>query len=141
MSRIALLSVLPRGFPAFIVVGSIGFLVDASVLAALVHGYGWGDYSARAVSFAVAVTVTWLLNRVFSFAAGRTDDRRTEYARYVAVQGIGMAINFAVYAACIVLSPFMDRWPVVALAAGCSVSLAFNYTGMRVFVFTGSEEA
>lgn len=129
---------LPRGFPAFVVVGGIGFVVDASVLASLVHGYGWGDYTARVVSFGIAVTVTWYLNRRYAFSASQTEDRKKEYTRYLAVQGTGMAINFLVYSLCIETSELMDTWPVIALAVGSAVALVFNYAGSRLFVFVGT---
>ena len=135
-----LIRLLPAGFPAFVVVGTVGFIVDAAILAALVHGYGWGDYTARLISFAVAVTVTWILNRSFVFAGGQTTNKRTEYARYLAVQGTGMAINFLVYGLCISTNAFMDRWPVAALAVGSAVALLFNYAGARLFVFTGKAD-
>jgi putative flippase GtrA len=130
-------SLVPKGLPAFIVVGGIGFIVDAGILAILVHGYGWGDYTARGISFAVAVTVTWYLNRRFVFADGRTGNRKTEYTRYLGVQGTGMAINFLVYSLCIATNEMMDTWPVLALAVGSAVALIFNYAGSRLFVFTG----
>jgi len=130
-------SLLPKGFPAFLAVGGIGFVVDAGILALLVHGYGWGDYSARGISFAIAVTVTWYLNRRFVFSAGRTGNRRSEYTRYLGVQGTGMAINFLVYSLCIATNETMDTWPVLALAVGSAVALLFNYAGSRIFVFTG----
>ena len=132
-----LLRVLPQGFPAFVVVGTVGFIVDATILAVLVHGYQWGDYTARLVSFAVAVTVTWLLNRSYVFADARTHNRRSEYTRYLTVQGMGMAINFLIYSLCLISSPLMDQWPVLALAVGSAVALIFNYAGARIFVFTG----
>ena len=133
----ALVKLLPEGFPAFVVVGGIGFIVDASILAILVHGYGWGDYTARIVSFSVAVTATWYLNRHYVFSERKTLDRRSEYSRYLAVQLFGMAINFLVYSLCIVSSATMDRWPVLALAVGSAVALFFNYAGARLFVFLG----
>lgn len=133
----ALLKLLPEGFPAFVVVGGIGFIIDASILATLVHGYGWGDYTARIVSFAVAVTVTWYLNRRYVFAARKTLSRRSEYSRYLAVQLTGMTINFLVYSLCIASSQVMDSWPVLALAVGSAVALLFNYVGARMFVFLG----
>ena len=133
----ALLKLLPEGFPAFVVVGGIGFVIDASILAILVHGYSWGDYTARIVSFAVAVTVTWYLNRRFVFAARKTINRRSEYSRYLGVQLTGMAINFLAYSLCIASSQTMDRWPVLALAVGSAVALFFNYAGARMFVFLG----
>ncbi|MDP6437183.1 MAG: GtrA family protein [Gammaproteobacteria bacterium] len=129
---------LPHGFPAFVVVGGIGFIVDASILATLIHGYGWGDYTARIVSFTVAVTVTWYLNRRYAFPATQTPDRKKEYTRYLTVQGSGMAINILVYSLCISTSELMDTWPVLALAVGSAVALIFNYVGSRLFVFVGS---
>lgn len=132
-----IVKLLPLGFPAFVVVGGIGFVVDAGILAALVHGYDWGDYSARGISFAVAVTVTWYLNRRFVFTSGQTNSRKQEYTRYLAVQGTGMAINFLVYSLCIATSELMDTWPVLALAVGSAVALIFNYVGARLFVFIG----
>jgi putative flippase GtrA len=138
--KTSLLRILPTGFPAFVLVGGVGFVVDAAILAILVHGYHWGDYTARVVSFAVAVSVTWLLNRSYVFATARTHNRRSEYTRYLAVQGTGMAINFLVYSICITSSPLMDTWPVLALAVGSVVALGFNYAGARIFVFTGNSK-
>ena len=131
---------LPEGFPAFVVVGGIGFIIDASILAILVHGYVWGDYTARIVSFAVAVTATWYLNRRYAFSARKTLDRRSEYSRYLAVQLTGMAINFLVYSLCIATVETMDQWPVLALAVGSAVALFFNFMGARLFVFRGDSD-
>jgi putative flippase GtrA len=135
-----ILDKLPQGLPAFALIGGIGFLVDALVLALLVHGHGWGKYSARFVSFAIAVTVTWLLNRNFTFADNRTSNRRSEYTRYITVQITGMGINLLIYSLCIETSAVMDRWPVIALAVGSAVALIFNYVGARIFVFTGETQ-
>ena len=133
----ALMRLVPTGFPQFLVVGAVGFVIDATILAVLVHSYGWGDYSARLVSFAVAVSATWLLNRRYVFAVGKTANKRSEYTRYLMVQGTGMLINFLVYSLCIASSETMDRWPVLALAVGSIVALFFNFAGSRVLVFTG----
>jgi putative flippase GtrA len=137
----ALFKLLPEGFPAFVVVGGIGFIIDASILAILVHGYDWGDYTARLASFSVAVTATWYLNRRYVFSARKTLNRRSEYSRYLAVQLTGMAINFLVYSLCIASSEMMDQWPVLALAVGSVVALFFNYAGARLFVFLGKSNA
>jgi len=134
------LGTLPRGFPAFVVVGGIGFLVDAGTLGVLVHGYDWGNYTARLVSFTVAVTTTWALHRTFAFADGKTIDKRREYTRYLVVQGGGMAINLPVYSACISNSETMSQWPVLAVAVGSAAAMIFNYIGARMLVFTGPAE-
>ena len=136
----SLLDRLPSGFGAFLLIGGVGFIVDASILATLVHLYDWGDYSARLVSFPVAVIVTWLLNRRFAFASGATSRRGREYTRYLGVQTVGSLINFLVYSLCIATIPIMDRWPVLALAVGVMVQIPFNFFGMQKFVFTGNDK-
>jgi len=67
-------------------IGGVGFLVDASVLTWLVQRARLGLYESRALSFALAVTATWYLNRRFTFARRAGADRGREYGRYFAVQ-------------------------------------------------------
>src|SRR5689334_11595288 len=47
----------------FIVAGTLGFAVDAAVLTALVTSAHWLPLRARLVSFLLAVSATWLINR------------------------------------------------------------------------------
>ena len=54
-------------FVLFSLAGVAGFLVDASVVWTFT-GAGVDPITAQAVAFTVAVTVTWLLNRRFTFA-------------------------------------------------------------------------
>lgn len=135
-----LLNAMPDRLPGFLVVGTIGLLVDAAVLAMLVYGFDWGNFSARGVSFATALTTTWLLNREFVFSDGKLTHAGREYGRYLTLQLISMAVNLGVYSLCIASSEFMAAQPLVALACGCASGLVFNYIGMRFFVFTGDGE-
>ena len=121
-----------RRLSAFVLVGIVGFAVDATVLSALVYGLSFSHYSARAVSFGTAVTVTWYLNRRWTFSS--TNAAAREYRGYVLTQLVGAIINLGTYAAIIELSPALARWPVLPLAAGAALALAFNYTTAR-YVF------
>ncbi len=136
-----LLTLMPDRLPGFLVVGTIGLLVDAAVLAVLVYGFDWGNYTARLVSFGTALTTTWLLNREFVFSDRKLSSTRREYARYLTLQIISMAVNLGVYTVGIATSAFLAANPLIALAAGCASGLVFNYVGMRFFVFTGHKEA
>jgi putative flippase GtrA len=107
-------------------VGVAGFLVDATILSALV-------YTARALSFATAVTLTWYLNRHWVFSP--TSDGTKEYGAYFALQALGAAINLGVYALVIAASPSLARYPVVPLAAGAALALLFNYAAAGRWVF------
>jgi putative flippase GtrA len=118
-------------------VGAIGFLVDASILTVLVTGLGWGHYGARAISFATAVTVTWYLNRRWTFAKRACSDRRREYSRYFIVQAIGAVINLGVYSLCIELYSPLAAVPIVPLAIGAGIAMIFNFLASRYFAFRG----
>jgi len=136
-----LLQHLPAQLPGFLVVGTIGLFVDAAVLAALVYGLGWGNYESRAVSFGIALTVTWLLNREYVFSAGKLPSAGQEYGRYIALQCISMLVNLGVYTLCIATREMLASLPLLALAAGCASGLIFNFAGMRYLVFTGESAA
>jgi putative flippase GtrA len=124
-----------RTFARFCVVGGTGFLTDAGLLTLLVHGLGLGPFMARAISFAVAVIVTWLLNRRWAFAAYATSFWRG-FLTYLGVQGLGLGCNMLVYVLWILLLPPPLDEPLVALFMASSTALLVNYAGMRVLVFT-----
>jgi putative flippase GtrA len=123
----------PSRFGPFVAVGAIGFAIDASILTALVSGFGWSHYAARAVSFAAAVTATWLCNRRWVFE--KTPDARKEYGTYLVTQIVGATINLGGFALLIELFPALARIPVVPLAGGGILALLFNYFAARRWVF------
>jgi len=136
----AVLSKLPKGFFAFLCVGTIGFAVDAAILTYLVTGKGWDHYSARLVSFGAAVFVTWLLNRQWTFRHSATDNKTREYSAYLTVQIIGALLNFAIYSACIFAVEWFQNFPVIPLAIASLIAAFFNYYGSRRYAFTGISE-
>jgi putative flippase GtrA len=117
----------------FAIVGCCGFVVDATVLTALVNGLGWSPYGARVLSFAAAVTCTWYCNRRWVF--DRTLDRAKEYRAYTATQVGGAALNLGTYALIIAAFPALARYPVVPLAAGAALGMVFNYLTAKHLVF------
>jgi putative flippase GtrA len=120
-------------FPSFVAVGGLGFIVDAAILSTLVHVYAWPHFSARALSFAAAVTVTWYCNRQWVFS--RTNDRAREYGAYFGVQAVGAVINLGTYALVIALFPALAQLPLIPLAAGAALAVVFNYSGASRWVF------
>lgn len=120
-------------FAPFVGVGAIGFAVDASILTALTAGFGWSNYAARAVSFSIAITVTWLCNRNWVFM--RTSNPRREYGAWVLTQIVGATINLGGYVLLLTLFPALERFPVVALMGGGILALLFNYFAARRWVF------
>lgn len=123
----------PASLSRFTLVGALGFAIDASVLTLLVSGLAWHHYTARAVSFSLAVTCTWYCNRRWVFAS--IANRRHEYGSYFAIQVVGAAVNLTVYVLAVEIFAALGDIPVVPLAMGAVVALAFNFFASRRWVF------
>ena len=136
----SLLEKIPRRWLRFLCVGTLGFVVDAVVLMLLILGFGWGPYSARFISFGVAVPVTWLLNRTWTFRENATSNLMREGTVYLFMQIVGAALNLGIYSAGVYLSSTMREYPLVALALGCGSAMLFNYWAMKRFAFTANQQ-
>jgi putative flippase GtrA len=121
----------------FAVAGTLGFLTHAVVLTALVAGLRVPAYRAWFPAFALAVTVTYAINRGWTFRARAGDDRAPEYTRYVVVQSAGAALNYGTYAAALWMHPLFQARPVAALALGSLAGMVANYLTARHLAFTG----
>ena len=129
---------MPSQFGKFVAVGGAGFVVDATLLS-LLSSSGVDPWLGRLVSFPVAVTVTWLLHRKWTFKnTAANAERSQEYARYWAVQAVGCLINLLFYYSLLLIWPILTGWPAVALAAGSAAAMLFNFTASRRYVFVHS---
>lgn len=119
----------------FASVGVVGFVVDAGLLVVLAAG-GANVYGARLVSFPVAVTLTWYLNRAWSFDVYATDRPLREYLSYFSVQVVAALANFVIYAMLLrfVLGERLQM-AFAALAVGAIAGMVINYLGSRRIVF------
>jgi putative flippase GtrA len=126
---------------AFLVVGTLGFVAHAALLTALVRGVGIAPYPAWFPAFAAAVTLTYLLNRGWTFRHRAGADRGREFTRYGLLQCLGAAINNAVYGFLLWLHPLFAAEPVLALAGGSVAAMLFNYVSARQLAFRGGPAA
>ena len=120
-------------FLRFGVVGVVGFVVDAGTLAVLLQ-LGLGLYSGRALSFLLAMTVTWALNRRYTFRDDNPDKAK-QWARFAVVASLGGAINYGVYAWLVSHLATAAVYPTLGVAAGSIASYLFNFGASRAFVF------
>ena len=119
----------------FALVGGAGFLVDAGVLALLLHVSPLGPFSARIVAIAAAMLVTFWLNRTFTF--GRSvRSLAVEGTRYGGVGISAALLNYGVYA--VILLVFPAVWPVLAVAVASVVAMVWSFLGYSRFVFGAS---
>ena len=85
-------------FLKFACVGVLGLTVDYGVLLGLTGLAQFNPYLGRVLSFAVAMTSTWIVNRSWTFREHARDDRRgEEVTTYFAVQCAAGVLNLAVY--------------------------------------------
>jgi len=122
-------------FFRFGLVGTLGFGVDTAVLYLCLYGGEFGFYSARLISFLVAATFTWALNRSFTFRFDHGNKSYRQWSRFLLVNAFGGAVNYAVYASLIVSGAPFTQHPVLAVAAGSVGGLAFNFTLSKALVF------
>ena len=126
--------------PKFLSVGGLGFLLDASVFQALLSA-GYGLIVSRIMSAVLSITLTWYLNRHYVFQTGSINAGAPEYARYVAVQTIGLMVNFGVYFTLIAKFQALHDVPLIALSCGAIAALTFNYLGARHYAYQAKRPA
>ena len=124
-----------RQAASFIIVGGLGFIVDASILTFLNSVYKIELLPARLVSFSVAVTVTWLLNRRRTFADRKDHRKVREWSRYAAVNGVGALLNLGIFFWLLHRFSALNDVPLVPLAIAASVAMVFNFIASRQLAF------
>jgi putative flippase GtrA len=125
----------------FGVVGGVGFLVDAGVLLAML-ALGLGPYGGRVVSYVVAASATFALNRAWTFRAQPKNAAPVrQWALFLALNLIGFACNYGAYAALISTIPLVARYPVLGVAAGSLAGMTGNFLLSRRYVFGAGVKA
>ena len=132
---IALDPVMARQFLKFSGIGVVSFLIDVVVFQVTVSLGHVSPYVARVVSFFVATTAAWWLNRTFTFQDAGYVRADLQWARFFAANLVGGAINYGVFAVMISTLLLARAHPVLALAAGSVSGVAFNFTAYRRYVF------
>ena len=128
-----------RQFVSFALVGAFGYVIDAAVTYVCARYLGLSAELARPPGFVIATIVNFLLNRSITFRDSRTPAFRA-FVRYCAVASVGLAINYAAYTLCVVLSP---RFGVPVTPAilplfvlvGVAAATAMTFVGFRLFAF------
>ena len=118
-------------------VGGVGFAVEALAIALLQYGLGWSALPCRAVSFPLAVLVTYWLNHRYTFGSR---GGLAELARYLGSQGLGLVTNLIAYTATIFAVPELDRHALVPLAVGSALGLLVNFVLAKLFVFAAPND-
>jgi putative flippase GtrA len=124
-----------RCFQSFGIVGVVGFVVDAGALMSLNAVLGLDPFQARAFSIPLAVTVTWALNRRFTFHVAIAPTA-LEWFRYTLINSVGAILNYTIYAVAILLLNLGRGTPVIALMISAGCAMFVNFKLSRHFVFS-----
>ena len=119
----------------FALVGVAGYIVNAGMVEALAPAMGpiW----AQVLAFPVAVTVTWWLNRRYTFGASHRAIHH-EWLRFVLANALGWVANNGAYVWMIFSMPLAYKHPALAVAVGSLAGMVFNFAMTRQFVFKPS---
>jgi len=118
-------------FLRFCAVGSVGFAVDSGVTLAL-HRFGLAPLTARVSAFLLAATVTWILNRDFTFRSGGGPRR---WLLYVALTASGGLLNVALFWVWVGYFGTSRLNLVVGVAIGSAAALSLNFGVSKHLVF------
>ena len=124
-------------FIKFAMVGAVGFFLDAFTLLWLLE-INWTLFSGRMASFACAVSVTWYLNRMWTFNQVGVVKLTVvqQYGYYLTVQVIGAGINIGTFFLVIYWFPMTGVQPLIPLVVGSLVAMGFNYILAKKVVYT-----
>jgi putative flippase GtrA len=128
----------PLQFLKFGLVGIAGLGVDTLVYYLGFYGAGLPPYQARLVSYLFGATTTWALNRSYTFKGADSDSLWRQWARFVAVNAVGGAVNYIVSVTLISTSPFIHAHPFLALGAGAIAGMFLNFASSKRLVFKGA---
>ena len=120
-------------FVRFGCVGTLGFVVDSTVLYAGLWA-GLGLYLGRLVSYLASATFSWAVNRRFTFRS-QLPPSVSEWLRFLAANSVGGMTNLAIYAALVARFAMIAAHPVIAVGIGAIAGMFINFTLSRQAVF------
>ncbi|MGI5247255.1 GtrA family protein [Dactylosporangium sp. CA-139066] len=127
----------------FAAVGGINTVIDFALVNALLF---IGPLKAKIVAAVVATTVSYVLNRQWTYSQRDRSSVRREYILFFALNGVGLFIQEAVLAVAKYGLHFSesnsgDRLAFnIANAAGIGLAMIFRFWAYRTWVFTASAE-
>jgi putative flippase GtrA len=111
----------------------VGFLFDTATVYSLRRSLGL--YGAGMVAYLVAATVTWALNRLWTFRGRSSGSVHGQWVRFLMVNLLGFVLNRGTYALLVTFSALCAAQPVYAVAAGALAGMFLNFYLSRTMVF------
>src|SRR5215472_13480482 len=120
-------------FLMFGTVGVAGFVADTATVYALRGALGL--YGAGLAAYFSGASVTWILNRTWTFRGQGGGPVHHQWARFLMVNAAGFMLNRGTYALLVTFVPLCAEQPVFAVAAGALAGMFVNFDLSRKLVF------
>lgn len=120
----------------FSLVGVLNTTLDFAIFVSLIQVFDISVMWANVIAYVVAVTNSFLINRIWTFRGSKTQTHEVfpAYIRFVAVNSVGMLLGTIVI---YILMPILRVE--IAKVVSISVSLVWNYFGSSRWVFMSKE--
>lgn len=125
-------------------VGAANFAVDIGILNLLIFlsgtAVGFAYIIFKVISFAFAVTNSYIWNKIWTFKKTGGKDTGKEFFQFITISVIGLILNAAVAGfLVIVVGPLggikVKTWASVSAAAASACVMAWNFIGYKFWVF------
>lgn len=121
-------------------VGLLGMAVDTVSYLCMNSLFGVEHRLARFVSYWLATTHNWFVNRHFTFKHARKDKPSKELLRFYITACGSFVINYGFYFFSTTYVPFFQTYPIVAFFIGIGLAFIYNFTMANVFVYKMPKE-
>jgi len=120
--------------------GVAGYIVDASITLFLEPVLG--VYVSRIPAFAMAATVTWLINRNITFRNKKSQHNKLwkEYTHYLSLMIFGAVVNYVVYAVSITFLKDLNYAVFICVGIGSLVGMIANYFTSNRFIYNQTRD-
>jgi putative flippase GtrA len=125
---------IPTEFVRFGVVGVLGFCWDTATVYTMRPFVG--IYGAGVAGFLVAATANWGLNRLWTFRGRAHEAAHQQWLKFIGANAIGFIVNRGLFFTLVSVSRLCFEQPILAIAAGATAGLTFNYFLSKRFVFS-----
>lgn len=126
-------------FLKFSMVGLFVYVVDALLFWMLLN-MTHATLLSRVGSTAVAMTVSWWLNKTFTFSDTKSVNHQLQLAKFMVSQTPGALTNIAVSTMVYIEFGLFKENPFLSVALGSCAGLAVNFMMANQFVFKNSSK-
>jgi putative flippase GtrA len=119
----------------FLLIGASAFVVDASSYFVCSELIGLSPFWARFIAFVIAVAVTSVGNRKFTFSDRAHPTILVQYGKSLVAACISLVPNMSVFLGLLMILPEGFIYSLLAIGCGTVVGIAFNFLLSEHYVF------